>query len=107
MGNTMTMQLCRSLVVLCPTRVGEMSDSRRCQGLKGTRFLSLESRGVSRLGLRLSLLEIVYEPTGVLGVFTVCGTSEVAGHVCWLNLEHCTFVHHIKIASVTVLHAEL
>ena len=58
-----------------------MSYSRGCQGLEGTRGLLLRVARYLRLGLRLSLLGVVYEPTGVLDVLTVCRTSKVVGHV--------------------------
>jgi len=58
-----------------------MSGGRGFRGLEGTRVLSSESRGVSGLGTRHSLLRIAYGSTGMLGVFSACGTFKAAGHM--------------------------
>ena len=58
-----------------------MSDSQGRRGLEGARGPLLRVTRCLRLGLILSILGVVYEPIGVLGVLTPCGTSEAVGHV--------------------------
>ena len=58
-----------------------MSGSRGCQGLEGTQGPLLKVMRCLGLGLRFSLLGVVYKPTGVLGVLTACGTSKAEGHM--------------------------
>ena len=82
----MAMLLCwesRSPVVeLCPAGVREMYDGRRYRGLEGTWGPFLEVTRCPGVGPEtLSLLGVVYELNGVLGVLTACDTSETVGHV--------------------------